>query len=59
LFDFRDKVALVTGSSRGIGRVVAHMLAESGAKVAIHYVKDRRAAEESLQLMGGEPHIIV
>lgn len=59
MFDFTDKVALVTGSSRGIGRAIARMLAESGAEVAIHYVKDRRAAKETLQLMGGEPHIIV
>jgi NAD(P)-dependent dehydrogenase (short-subunit alcohol dehydrogenase family) len=50
---------LVTGSSRGIGRVITRMLAESGAKVAIHYVHNRDAAEETLSLLGGEPHIIV
>ncbi|OYU87012.1 MAG: short-chain dehydrogenase [Burkholderiales bacterium PBB5] len=35
LFDLRGQVAVVTGSSRGIGRAIAHRLAEHGARVVI------------------------
>ena len=35
LFDLKDQVAIVTGSSRGIGRAIAQRLAEHGARVVI------------------------
>lgn len=40
------KVAIITGSSRGIGRTVAERLAEAGASVVINYLKTREKAEE-------------
>ena len=43
------KFAVVTGSSRGIGRGIALKLAEQGAKVAIHYFQNEGAAKQTLQ----------
>lgn len=40
-----DKVALVTGSSRGIGRAIALRLGSVGAKVIVNYLNNRKAAE--------------
>src|SRR3989442_13358250 len=44
----RGKRAVVTGSSRGIGRGIALKLAEQGVKTAIHYYKQEEAANETL-----------
>ncbi|MBI1876841.1 MAG: SDR family oxidoreductase [Chloroflexi bacterium] len=40
------KTALITGSSRGIGRAIALELARLGADVVVHYVRKKQAAEE-------------
>ena len=41
-----EKIALVTGSSRGIGRAIAAHLARSGWAVCINYIQRRDCAEE-------------
>lgn len=46
--NLRGKLALVSGSSRGIGRGIALKLAESGANVAIHYFENDAAAKSTL-----------
>ncbi|WP_442811151.1 SDR family oxidoreductase [Streptomyces sp. NBC_00481] len=45
------KTALVTGSSRGIGRAIAAGLAREGALVAVHYAHNERAAQETVELI--------
>ena len=52
-----EKVALVTGGSRGIGAAIAKRLAKDGAIVAITYAKDASAASavvKAIQLDGGK-----
>lgn len=52
LFDLKGKVAVVTGSSRGIGRAIAERFAEHGAKVVVTSRK-LDACEEIVQAIKG------
>ena len=53
----KDKVALVTGSSRGVGRAVALGYAGEGAKVVVNYTSNQKAADEvvrEIQALGSD-----
>src|SRR5438874_2041465 len=61
LMTLRGKTALVTGGSRGIGRGIALKLAESGAKVAVHYYQKEdqaKATLEKLRALGADGFVV-
>jgi enoyl-[acyl-carrier protein] reductase III len=61
MIDLSGKVALVTGSSRGIGRACAVRLAEAGADIVINYVTSQAAAmevAEEIRAMGRRVAVI-
>ncbi|NRA07243.1 MAG: SDR family oxidoreductase [Myxococcales bacterium] len=56
-----DRIALVTGGGRGIGRHIALGLAEDGADIAVGYARDEAAAEASAQAiraLGRRAHVL-
>ena len=46
---FANKIALVTGSGRGIGKAIALNFARLGADVVINFFRNRKPAEEVAQ----------
>src|SRR6516164_2004572 len=59
-FDLTGQVAVVTGSSRGIGRASAELLAQLGAKVVISSRKADACKEvaDGINKTGGDAHVI-
>lgn len=47
--DLKGKVILVTGSSSGIGKAISIVAAQKGAKVLIHFRKNKKGAEDTLK----------
>lgn len=60
LFDLSNKVAVITGSSRGIGLAIAEQMASAGAKVVIssRKVEACEQAAETIRSQGGQALVI-
>ena len=50
--ELADRVAIVTGSSRGIGRAIALRFASAGCRVVINYRRSRQMAQEAAREVG-------
>ena len=53
-----NPVVLITGSSSGIGRAAANECAMRGARIAVHYNKNREEADTTLAALPGEGHTV-
>ena len=56
MFSLSNKIAIVTGASRGIGRVIAHNLSKAGAKVVLisRSIDALKSVEAEIKSNGGE-----
>lgn len=58
MFNFENKIVLVTGASRGIGREIARQFAAAGANVIVHYHSNLTAARETEQSLAAGDHLV-
>src|ERR1700691_5465535 len=49
MIDFHEKVAIITGGTRGLGRAIALQMARGGATIALNYRRDEASAQATLE----------
>ncbi|KAI1334601.1 NAD(P)-binding protein [Xylariaceae sp. FL0016] len=55
----QGKVVLITGGTKGIGRAIAHRVANAGASVIVNYSRDASAADEVVSSIGADRALAV
>ncbi len=61
IMELRDKIAMVTGSGRGVGKTIALELAHAGAHLAVHYNRsahEAREVAEQIHRIGQDAHAV-
>jgi 3-oxoacyl-[acyl-carrier protein] reductase len=56
--DFSNRIILVTGAARGIGRAIVEAFAALGASVALHYRSSQKQAQALVQSLPGDTHAL-
>lgn len=51
MYDLQGKTALITGSSRGIGKAIALRLAENGVNLVVNYIRHRKDGEKTAEMI--------
>lgn len=59
MVNLQGKRALITGGTRGVGALVATLLAQRGVRLALNYASNKERAEGTLKGLAGEGHAVV
>lgn len=55
----KEKVAIITGSSRGIGRATAMLFAKEGAKAVVCFKTQQKKAEDVVKVIGRKKSLLI
>ena len=58
MIDLKDRSALVTGSTQGVGQAIAIGLARAGANVVVHGLREDDSARETVAILEKYNHVL-